>query len=111
MRFAGSGRARNQEVQDPNIRGGTGNLVACLLFRLAGQLRDQLAPHLLEFLPLTGLEDLKNPAQSGGTQIVELILQALVVVAVVLQYYGDLIGLLSGEIQLGLEILEYSIAV
>ena len=31
--------------------------------------------------------------------------------AVILQHDGDLIGLLSGEIQLGLELLEYGVAV
>ena len=79
-----------------------------LFLGFAAQLRGQLGPHLLEFLALAGLEDLLNPAQSRGTQIVELILQALVVMAIILQHHGDLIRLFRGEIQLGLKVLKDS---
>ena len=71
-------------------------------------MRSQLGPHLFELLALAGLEDLNNPAQSRGAEVVELVLQALVVVAIVLQHYRDLIRLFRGEIQLGLEVLKDS---
>ena len=59
-------------------------------------MRSQLGAHLFELLALAGLEDLNNPAQSRGPEIVELILEALVVVAVILKHYGDLVGLFRG---------------
>lgn len=71
-------------------------------------MRSQLGAHLFELLALAGLEDLNNPAQSRGPEIVELILEALVVVAVILKHYGDLVGLFRGEIQLGLKVLKDS---
>ena len=108
-RFAGRRRTGDQEIQVPTISGGTGSLVAGLLLRFPAQLRNQLGPHLLEFLALAGLQDLENPAQASGTQIVELILQALVIVTVILEHHGDLIGLLGGKVQFGFEILEHGI--
>jgi hypothetical protein len=106
--FAGRRRTRDQEIQVPTIRGRTGDLVACLLLGFARQLGSQLGAHLLEFIALPRLKDLENPAQSRGTQIVELILQALVVVAIILEHDGDLIGLFRGKIQLGPKVLKDS---
>src|SRR5665213_547339 len=55
------------------------------LLLFAGQLRRQLGAYLLEFFALARLQDLENPGQASRTQIVELVLQALIVVAVVLE--------------------------
>jgi hypothetical protein len=79
-----------------------------LFFGFSAQLRCQLGHHLLEFLALAGLEDLNDSGMSRGTKIVELILEALVVVAKILQHHGDLIGLFRGEIELGLKVLKDS---
>ena len=77
-----------------------------LLLGFAGQLRSQLGPHLFEFLALAGLEDLANPAQARGAEVVELILEAFVIVAVVLKNDRDLVRLFRRKIQLGLKILK-----
>jgi len=71
-------------------------------------LRGQLGTHLFELFALVGLEDLDYSAQSCGPQIVELILEAFVVVAIILQHHGDLICLFRGEIQFGLKVLKDS---
>lgn len=84
-------------------------VVRDLFLCIAAQLRGELVHHLFEFFALARLEDLHNSGMPSGTKIVELILQALVVVAKIFQHHGDLIRLFRGEIQLGLKVLKDSL--
>jgi len=80
------------------------------LFLAGLQLGGKLCHHFLEFLTLRGVEYIENPVLPGCPQIVELVLKAVVIVAVIVQHQCDFLGLIGGKIQLGFEVLQDGIA-
>src|SRR2546421_13032020 len=90
-----------------NIKVHSRSFAAKQILLLAGfQLRRELRHHLLEFRPLLRIENLKDAISSRGAQIVELVFQALVVMAVVFEDAAELLSLLGRKIQAIFEILQ-----
>jgi len=87
--------SRSKEVEEKD----RGPLRCARLFLgLFSELRHELIHHLFEFLALPGLQDLDDPGSAGRAQVIQLVLEALVVMAIIFQHYRDLVRLVLGEI-------------
>ena len=74
--------------------------------RAVGKLRRKLVHHSFELDALVSIQDLHNAGLPGGSQIVELILQALIVLAVIVEHQRKFFGLRRRETKLALETVE-----